>query len=409
MEAEIKVYKYDTQLQTKKKDLEKATHLTQKEKQKIRDYINFLHATNLSEGRIVKNLYFILRLNKDFGMRFDRIDKKNIQDVIGRINQSHYKEGSRHDIKAFVKKYIKYFLGKKYDASEWDWLKIRVSKEKVKLTAEGDILEVAEIERMLAVCDRTRDKALISSLYESACRPSEILTLKIKDVKFDKYGAILNLRKSKTVIRPVRVVNSAPYLNAWINVHPYKRNIDSPLWIANRSAEALGLNTVHDVMDILAKRAGIKKRVYPYLLRHSRITHMLRNPKLPHSVVKRIVGWTDDSNMISTYLHMSNDTVDEAVLEANGIKKSEDVKDIELTKPLTCPRCDQANGYDAKVCQRCYFALDAAFQAEIDERATELALLMNNPETIKVMQMSKKQLQEWKRQKQIELLTKKGE
>ena len=412
---EVKVYDYTNQIKNRHRDLEEAKFLSEKEKQRIREYIAYIQASNMSLGRIVKTLHSLMALSKHFGMKLDRIDVKNIQSAIAQLNQSDYAEWSKQDLRAITKRYVRYSLGKKFLPHEWDWLKVKMRKEKMKMPGEGEILTVDDVEKILSVCRDIRDKALISALYESACRPSEILTLKIRDVKFDKYGCIVYLRQSKTSQRPVRLVNSTPFLSAWLNVHPRKKETEYPLWIVTAykikgmdpHIDVFTLSALRKLLERLKEKAGIKKRVYPYIFRHSRITHLLMNPKYPQSVVKRMVGWTDDSEQISTYLHMTNDAVDKLVLEANGLVKEEDSEDLELTKPLLCPRCDMQNPPESKVCQRCWFALDSVFQTEIDQAITQIAGAVGSAEFPKVMKMSKEELIEWKRKKQIEKLVKK--
>lgn len=71
---------------------------------------------------------------------------------------------------------------------------------------------------MLGVCDNQRDRALIFTLYESGLRASELLSLKIKNIQFDRYGAVIILprrgRKNglKTGQRRIRLFDSMPQI-----------------------------------------------------------------------------------------------------------------------------------------------------------------------------------------------------
>ena len=53
-----------------------------------------------------------------------------------------------------------------------------------------------------------RDKALVMTLYVSGCGVGEILSLRVKHVTFDEFGAVLMVA-GKTGERRVRVVSSA--------------------------------------------------------------------------------------------------------------------------------------------------------------------------------------------------------
>ncbi|MEM2613605.1 MAG: hypothetical protein QXO15_05170 [Nitrososphaerota archaeon] len=57
--------------------------------------------------------------------------------------------------------------------------------------------------------------------------------------------------------------------------HPLRENPDAPFWISigtrNRNSP-LTYGAVRTLLKLLARKAGIKKRVYPHLFRHSRAT-----------------------------------------------------------------------------------------------------------------------------------------
>ncbi len=54
-----------------------------------------------------------------------------------------------------------------------------------------EILTEEDIRKMINAAYNTRDKAIVSVLYESGCRVGEFLCMKIKNVQFDRYGAII--------------------------------------------------------------------------------------------------------------------------------------------------------------------------------------------------------------------------
>jgi len=75
---------------------------------------------------------------------------------------------------------------------------------------------------MLKACMNSRDRVLVSLLYESGAKIGEIGSMRVKDASFDEYGAIVWLPKSKTITRKLRVVYSARYLSEWLSDHPLK-------------------------------------------------------------------------------------------------------------------------------------------------------------------------------------------
>ena len=62
-----------------------------------------------------------------------------------------------------------------------------------------------KILKIIYCAAQLKDKAIITLLWDIGARIGEIGTLKIKHIKFDEYGAIVNI-KSKTGYRRVRNV-----------------------------------------------------------------------------------------------------------------------------------------------------------------------------------------------------------
>ena len=127
------------------------------------------------------------------------------------------------------------------------------------------------------------------------------------------------------------------------------------------------------MLKIAAIRAGIKKRIYPHLFRHSRASYYAN--RLTEQQLKVFFGWTGDSKMAATYVHLSGRDIDNAILQANGAKTKEEVYETKL-KTVTCPRCREENGADSRYCIRCGSALDIAIaikQEEMEKEARALA------------------------------------
>lgn len=191
-----------------------------------------------------------------------------------------------------------------------------------------------------------RNKALLASLYDIGCRPAEILKLKVKSVIFDEYGAIITL-SGKTGPRRVRTVFSTAYLRQW---HSCLNDPEAPLWPSmNKKAghDYLGEDGLCAILKKAVKDAGIKKRVYPYLFRHSRATH--NAGFMTEAQMCEYHGWAQGSKMPGVYVHMSGRDVDNALLNHYGLKK----EDNDKNNPKRCPRCQEINAMTAGYCVRC--------------------------------------------------------
>lgn len=215
-----------------------------------------------------------------------------------------------------------------------------------------EILTMEEIKKMIEACENFRDRALISILYESGCRASEILDLKIKDLNFDEYGAVL-IVNGKTGSRRIRLVSCVQELKAWLNVHPKKNEPQAPLFCAltkNNKGNPLNDSSLNFIVHEIAKKAGINKRVYPHLFRHTRATHLAKF--MTEQELKVYFGWARNSDMTSVYIHLSGQDIENKILTINGIKPQEQ-EELPKIPTFKCYRCGEINSIGNKFCCKC--------------------------------------------------------
>jgi len=355
--------------------------IDEESKQKILDFYQECIVRGYSKARIIKYLVTLERIARDLGKPLTQAKKEDIVNLIAKIEQRGYSEWTKHDYKVILRIFYKWLRRDDYP-EEVNWIKVRDSRNH-KLPEE--ILTQEEVQRMIDAADHIRDKAFISTLYESGCRIGELLCLQIKHVQFDEFGAVL-LVNGKTGQRRVRVIASEPRLHQWIENHPFKDDPDAPLWITigtNSRYKIWNYGTAREVIKKIARKAGIKKRVYPHLFRHSRATHLANH--LTEAQMKQYFGWVQGSDMASIYVHLSGRDVDNALLKLNGLEVKEEKKE-EQFKALMCPRCKARNSPDAKFCSNCGMCLDAKTAVAIDELRAKADMLMNelvkNPEVL---------------------------
>jgi integrase/recombinase XerD len=89
---------------------------------------------------------------------------------------------------------------------------------------------------------------------------------------------------------------------------------------------------------MITKRAGIKKRVYNHLFRHTSATE--KSEILTSAQMCEYFGWTQGSRMSQIYVHLSGRNMDDTLLKAYGITKENTPKEKDLA-PAQCPRCSQ--------------------------------------------------------------------
>jgi len=96
----------------------------------------------------------------------------------------------KHSLKIFFKWFYKSRMG--WVETEQEKYPRCINDLKIKpysLELKGKLLSNEEIQRLIDVCDNSRDRALLIFLLESGVRLSELLSMKIDDFKSNKVGA----------------------------------------------------------------------------------------------------------------------------------------------------------------------------------------------------------------------------
>jgi len=303
------------------------------QEQLLNSKMNVLSAERLSS--------YLVRFAGFVQKPFIELTKKDIFDfLLTYQNMSeHTKAGVRRKLKPFFR-----------------WLgKTEIVKDLVcgvKNSKFPEILELQEIQKMIEVCENHRDRALVSVFYDSGARLSEILDLRIKDITFDEYGAVV-IVSGKTGDRRLRLISSVPDIKAWLNVHPRKNDSNAPLFCSftsNNKGNPLNGGSLCVIFKNIAKNAGITKNVYPHLFRHSRATHLAKF--LKESELRIFFGWAKGSPTVHLYNHLSGTDVEDKLLALNGIKTGETQKPP-IIPTNKCYRCSEINSIGNKFCWKC--------------------------------------------------------
>ncbi len=353
----------------------KSSHISKQNKDIILEFHDYAFSIGLSKKRILKYLDTLLKLSEWLDAPLEKASKEDIIKLIRKIEEKDYAEWTKKDYKIVIKRFYKWLNGDEEYPDNVKWIKTTFRKNNNKLPE--DLITKQEVEKMIKVAVHTRDKALVALSYESGFRVEEILTLRIRHIVFDEYGATI-VCNGKTGMRRIRLVSSVPYLAAWIENHPFRDNQEAPLWVkigAKNQDEIVYYDNARKIIKTLAKKANIKKRIYPYLFRHTRATHLANH--FTEAQMDQYFGWIQGSDMPSTYVHLSGRDLDSAILKLNGLKIEEKEKKNEATIKK-CPRCEKMNPSISKFCQRCGTPLDLETVMKTEEKRKE----MNNVMTI---------------------------
>jgi integrase/ribosomal protein L40E len=312
-------------------------------------YLEYKLAENISNSRYFRIVYAFAHILTNFkDVDFSVLTQEQADKIWIWINQQNWKDWTKHTNSHVYKNFIRW-LNKNYnlniETNNW-----RTIRPKNSIMPEYLISE-EEFNKLFNATDDMQERLLIGLLYESGCRIGEILSLQIKNVSFNNYGAKLVV-KGKTGQRVVPIIWFANLLRQFIETHPFKNDPEAFLFYY-RNSEGQILPMKYSVFRMrlkrLCKKVGINKRIHPHLFRHTRLTELAK--ELPEQILKQIAGWVPDSKMAQVYLHLSLKDVEESLLtKVYGIKPLENEK---KEKFIICPKCGELNPPTATICWRC--------------------------------------------------------
>jgi len=168
---------------------------------------------------------------------------------------------------------------------------------------DREVPTLIEIERKIKRIDNLRDKALISFLYLSGARVSEVvMKLKVKDIKIEKQEDRLfyifhiyteKRREKMDVYRRVGIPfdNNQVFLDIIINyINKHQLNNSDYLFDIHRRT----------AYRIVKKHFGFN----PHFLRHTRVTHLTTMYGLNAQELLQYIGWSD-IRTASVYTHLN--------------------------------------------------------------------------------------------------------
>lgn len=332
-----------------KNRVEKEDEISNHNKKLILSFLDFLLSDNVHAQRIHKYAYTLVKIARLLNKPFDKVNELDIQQLLKKIVTSDFSEWTKHDYKAVLKRFYGWLNKTGKTSLDLSWVKLTMKRNQTKLPEE--VLTLDEVERLANAALNYRDKALIMALYESGARAGEFLPLKIKHLEFNDVGCKVTLH-GKTGSRKIPLIHSTPLIKAWLEKHPDKDNHEAYLWCgvghANRG-EMLSHQALKKILVECAQRAGIKKKVYPHLFRHSRATELAK--KMTEAEMCQFFGWTLVSRMPAVYVHLSGRDLDKAVLKASGLKITEDAEKAENL--VVCNFCKKVYTGDVDFCKTC--------------------------------------------------------
>ena len=196
----------------------------------ISEYDKSMAILSISKAARRIHAQALLNLSRMVKKDWKDVTKKDVDDLVFRIMDSYADERGQEtwttfDLKKVLKMFFRWYkLGSLEfkqvgDPPETKSIKTRPVRDS--LSREDLVTESGRIKLLNACGENQRDRAFIDVHSEAGTRPAEILSLQIRHVKFDRYGAIIHV-DGKTGARTVRLVRFVPNLAKWIDMRPFR-------------------------------------------------------------------------------------------------------------------------------------------------------------------------------------------
>lgn len=350
-------------------------------------YIEYLKEKHLKPASISLEIYslkYFLELLGDKNVK--KATRDDITKVVNKLNavksrwnsitskeSSKLSENTQQHIQSSIKRFYKHYLGNDEDFPRCvSWIKQKAIDNKL---TKQDLLTEEEVVKIIEQCKNLRDRAIVSLCFEVGMRVGELLKIRRKDIDIYSQPAHITLFSSKTersgkAWRVVGIVRSKPALIAYLEARRELQPDDiiwkGETWRTNKNLTADG---VRSAVQRAVKAAGIQRRVWMHLFRHSSAT--INSKYMTEPQLRLYYGWSNKSTMPSNYVHLSHSDTDFAILKKNGMPIPEE-KIESAFKIWICTVCQRENAVEAQFCVQCSSPRDVRVVVKYEEKLREV-------------------------------------
>jgi integrase len=313
----------------------------------VRQFIEFKQrGTNNRGGRVPKVstlAYYGWMLNR---IALSQLDLKTCTLLELNAFLDSYRKGrsinSFSDMVTIIKQVLVYF--ERHDLNA----KIRTpARPDPTQSIQDKTISDSDLSKLIKGASNLRDRLLIELLSELGSRRGEIYNIRIKDVQFDQYSAILTLT-GKSGTRNRRVYGAVPDLRSYLNEHPHHDDPLAPLFLTTSGKPLKNAHSIWVLVRRLSMRV-LKHPIHPHQFRHTKATK--DSSYFTDREMMKLYGWKKP-DMVSVYSHISMRDVDSKDLVLHGLKQKEDVL-RPIMQVQKCRKCNEDNAPIATYCQKC--------------------------------------------------------
>jgi len=180
---------------------------------------------------------------------------------------------------ATVRHYFEWVLNVKIDLKD-----IPYPRREYKLP---EVLSVEDVQKIISFPKNEKHQAIICLLYGTGIRVSELINLKVTDI--DSQRMVINIRASKGN-KDRQIMLDYNLLNV-LRKH-YAKEKNEIYVFGGQFKNQYSERSVNEMLKYWAKKAGVNKRIYAHIFRHSFATHLLESGT-DMAIIQKLLGHND--------------------------------------------------------------------------------------------------------------------
>ncbi len=268
-----------------------------------------------------KGFFQFLRLRKIDSL--DKVDKNVLRDYLAYLMEQNITKSSIIRKLSAIRSFYRY-LAREGILTSNPLEKAASPRRDRRLPS---FLTVDETARLLKAPDPAtpqglRDRALMELIYAAGLRVSELAKLNLEQINLDSYEIRVWGKGSKERVVLFGELAARALSNYLDNGRPILLGemVDRGALFVNNRGGRLSERMIQKILGKYAAIAGINKRVYPHLLRHTFATHLL-DGGADLRVVQELLG---HSNLATTqiYTHVTQSRARKVYLSAHPMAKN---------------------------------------------------------------------------------------
>ena len=175
-----------------------------------------------------------------------------------------------------------------------DFTQVKMPKKDRKLP---EVLSKEEVKKIIDSCDNDKSRLMLSFLYSTGLRVSELVHMKVEDVNLEEHTGWVRKGKGSKDRLFIMSESLAQEIKEYLK--------EKPGAFLFSKEKALTTRNIQKIIKSTSKRAGISKRVTPHTLRHSFATHLLEQGT-DIRIIQAMLGHASLSTT-QIYTHISSD------------------------------------------------------------------------------------------------------